>query len=722
MARGTLRVRIVGDASNLQRTLGNATGTIGKFAKRGLLMMGAAALTGTAMSIKAFANFDQAMTNSLAIMGDVSDSMRSDMAAAAREVATTTAFSAKEAAESYFFLASAGLDAAESIEALPRVAAFAQAGNFDMARATDLATDAQSALGMTSEDTAKNIEQLTRTTDVFVKANTLANASVEEFAEAMTNKAGAALQSVGKDIEEGTAVLAVFADQGMKGSEAGTLLRNTLMGLSENARDNAGAFEELGVSVFDSEGNMNNMADIIGDLESGLEDMSVEQREATLAQLGFNQRQRDGILALLGNSEALADYEQDLRDAAGTTQEVADNQMETFNQQLGLVKDMFIDIGLSIGEWLMPHLMTFADWMQDRLPSIKRVVEELFDAFAVLFGGVSESSDTAKQDISGVRDSWDTDFSAMVEVTDSWARNLDEDAQAAVEHFQDVSDWIEGTLIPAFEDIRAWWAANGDDIVASVKGIATAFGAMVKAVADAVDWYTDELDRMSAHGEETGRRLGAAWALFRVDLMKFRRRAVLHIDAFKIAVDVMADLVEDRIDAVAEWFEELPDRVADALPFSKWVNIGAQIVAGIAKGVTDTASAIVGAVRGAMQSALSSARNLLGISSPSKMWADEIGAPISEGVIAGLKSQAAAVERAKLGLLDVPSVSLSRPDPDLSVPRVSAIGAAGGDGVSADEVGRRRMEADIHAMRRAMERQSRESLVTAMDRMETLHG
>jgi TP901 family phage tail tape measure protein len=107
-----------------------------------------------------------------------------------------------EAAESFFFLASAGLDAQQSIEALPQVAAFAKAGMFDMATATDLATDAQSALGLTVDDAQQNLVNLTRVTDVFAKANALANTSVEQVANAITTKAGVALRSVNKDLEE----------------------------------------------------------------------------------------------------------------------------------------------------------------------------------------------------------------------------------------------------------------------------------------------------------------------------------------------------------------------------------------------------------------------------------------------------------------------------------------------------------------------------------------
>jgi TP901 family phage tail tape measure protein len=335
-----------------------------------------------AVAVKSFSDFDKAMTQSLAIMGDVSDETAERMSKAARSVATSLNISHSEAAESFFFLASAGLDADQAIAALPQVAAFAKAGMFDMARATDLATDAQSALGMTMPDAAENLANLTRVTDVFVKANTLANATVEEFSEAITEKAGVALRTAGKDIEEGTAVLAVFADQGIKGGKAGTLLARTLDGLQKSARDNAGAMEEFNVQVFDAEGAMRPMVDIVRDLEGALGDMSVEERDAALSKMGFNKLAKSGILALLGNSEALGDYENAMRDAGGMVDEVANKQLESFNEKLGTLKQLFVDIAIEFGpiiidQFLVPlgeKLRDLAGFMANLSPSQREMI------------------------------------------------------------------------------------------------------------------------------------------------------------------------------------------------------------------------------------------------------------------------------------------------------------------------------------------------------------
>ncbi len=294
--------------------------------------------------------FNSAMTKSLSIMSGVNEKIRRDMKATAQDVAFNTQFSATQAAESYFFLASAGLSAEQSLAALPRVAEFAQAGNFDMALATDLLTDAQSALGLTVDDTAQNMENMTRVSDVLAKANTQANATIQQFSEALTQKAGVALRNLGKDIEEGVAVLAVFADQGLKGAEAGTALNIVFRDLEQSATKNSSAFAAAGVAVFDAQGEMRNMADIVQDLEGALSGASDEQKTLTLAALGFPAKSQAFIKALLGSSEAIRDYESILRDAGGTTKEISDKMLTPWQKamnKMGAAVSKLMDVALA---------------------------------------------------------------------------------------------------------------------------------------------------------------------------------------------------------------------------------------------------------------------------------------------------------------------------------------------------------------------------------------
>ena len=366
-----IRIPIVVAFDN--KKMNGATKALDNLGKQATIALGAVAAAGATLAVvsaREFAKFDAALQKSVSIMGDVSTALRTDLADTAREVAKETTFSAEQAAESFFFLASAGLSAEESISALPQVAQFAQAGMFDMAQATDLLTDAQSALGLSVDDSAQNMENMARVSDVLVKANTLANATVEQFSTSLTTKAGSALKALGKDVEEGVAVLAAFADQGIKAELAGNQLSIVLRDLTTKAIKNKGAFADMGIAVFDNNGEMNNLADIIGDVEVALDGMSDETQKATLLQLGFTDKSVSSITALLGQSEAIRAYESDLRNAGGTTEEIANKQLQTFNAQLQLLQSAFIDVAIEIGEGIVPVLQTLVPVVQDAVDEL----------------------------------------------------------------------------------------------------------------------------------------------------------------------------------------------------------------------------------------------------------------------------------------------------------------------------------------------------------------
>jgi len=328
------------------------------------------------------ARFQGAMTQSLAIMGDVSDYMKNEMAQAARQVGVELNMGAKAAADSYFYLASAGLDAKQSVAALPQVAAFAKAGMFDMAKATDLATDAQSALGLTVKDAQANLVNLTQVTDVLVKANTLANASVEQFATSLTSEAGAALKSYGKDLTEGVAVLAAFADQGVKAEVAGTGLSRILRLMASAANENEEAYKRLGVSVYDASGEMRFLGDIIADLERAFEGMSDKQRVAEMEALGFQARIQGVVMPLLGTSDAIKRYYEELQKAGGITKEVAEKQMQAPLERMGRAIKSIMDQFMGVGETTVGVLVPAVESLAEHMGTLMTVGE----AVAVVFG------------------------------------------------------------------------------------------------------------------------------------------------------------------------------------------------------------------------------------------------------------------------------------------------------------------------------------------------
>jgi len=367
--------------SQMRRTSRNLS-TIG----RGLATNVTLPLAGIGIaSAKAFAGFDDAMTQSLAIMKNVSGEMRQTMELTAREIGKNTTFSAREAADAYFFLASAGLSASESVSALPQVAVFAQAGMFDLATATDLATDAASALGL-------GVSDLAMVTDTLVGANTLANASVQQFSESLTEKAGGALKSVGKDIQEGVSVLAAFADAGLKGSAAGVALNGLLVKLPEVANKNADAFKALNIQVFDSDGKMRNLGKIIADFEGSLGGMSDQAKAAAFAKLGLNRQILSSVNLLSGSSDKIAEYESKLRSMGGITEEVAEKQLKSFSSQLKLVAGAISDVGITIGKILAPVLGKIAEMIKaaaEQFAKLPSTMQTVIVAVGALVAGLA---------------------------------------------------------------------------------------------------------------------------------------------------------------------------------------------------------------------------------------------------------------------------------------------------------------------------------------------
>jgi len=337
-----------------------------------LVLFGAAAA-------KVFGSFDSKMTQSLAIMQNVSAGMRKEMEGVAKSIARNSITSADKLAEAYFFLASAGLSAVQSIKALPIVEKFAVAGMFDMASATSLLADAQSSLGMKSKDAVQNMRGMVRVSDVLVKANTLANASVLQFSKSLTRKAGASLRMVNKSVEEGVAVLAAFADQGIKGELAGQRLSIVLRDLQRTAIKFPEVWDKFNLSVFDSSGKMLPMAIIIEQIEKKLSTMSDRAKKTTLQMLGFQERSVAALQSLLGTSGRIKEYEKALRSAGGTTEEVANRQLKSFSAQLKITWNRIQELARSIGEKLAPYIIKLGEQIASLTDKWKKLDESTKD-------------------------------------------------------------------------------------------------------------------------------------------------------------------------------------------------------------------------------------------------------------------------------------------------------------------------------------------------------
>lgn len=241
---------------------------------------------------------------------------------AAKEAGATTQFSATESAEALNYLALAGYDAEGAVKMLPKVLNLAAAGGMDLARASDMVTDSMSALGIETKDANRFIDQMAKTSQ---KSNT----NVAQLGEAILTVGGTAKVLKGGTAELNTQ-LGILADNGIKGAEGGTALRNIILSLSSPTDQAAKLMKKLGLEVFDASGKMRATNDIFNNLNRILGTMTEQKRTQVLSEL-FNKVDLKSANALLANSGKRFN---ELSNQILNSEDAASNMAETMNSNL----------------------------------------------------------------------------------------------------------------------------------------------------------------------------------------------------------------------------------------------------------------------------------------------------------------------------------------------------------------------------------------------------
>lgn len=299
---------------------------------------------------------------SMAEIGDSSSKAAQDMQKLeqfAIKMGNTTVFTANQAAEALNYMALAGYDAETSISMLPNVLNLAAAGNFDLARASDMVTDAQTALGLTLGQTNTLVDQMARTAS-------RSNTSVEQLGEAILQIGGTARYMAG-GTEEINTVLGVLADNGIKGAEAGTHLRNMLLRMSAPTKAGKDMLDKLGVSIFDAQGKMRSFVNIFPELNGAMASFTDEQKLQAFSEL-FNVRDMATANALLETTkERWADLGGEIQNSAGAAEQMAAVQLDNLEGDITLFKSALEGAQIQLGKKLEPTLRKVVKWATENI-------------------------------------------------------------------------------------------------------------------------------------------------------------------------------------------------------------------------------------------------------------------------------------------------------------------------------------------------------------------
>ena len=219
--------------------------------------------------------FETSMSKVSALSGATGDDLAT-LEAKARELGASTTFSASQAADALGYMALAGWDTEQMLAGVGSVLTLAQAGEMELAAASDLVTDYLSAFNMEASETARMV-------DVLAYAQANANTTVEGLGMAFKNCAANA-NAAGMDVETTSAAISMMANQGLKGSEAGTALNAVLRDMTAKMEDGAIAIGEQSVAVMDAEGNYRDFTDILADVQAATNGMGDAEKAA--AQIG----------------------------------------------------------------------------------------------------------------------------------------------------------------------------------------------------------------------------------------------------------------------------------------------------------------------------------------------------------------------------------------------------------------------------------------------------
>ncbi|MCK5603579.1 phage tail tape measure protein [Candidatus Pacearchaeota archaeon] len=306
-----------------------------------------------------FIGFDQAATSAAAKFPEGikrGTAAFAKLGKTARDVGSTTKFTAAEAAGGLDFLAMAGFNAQQAMAALAPAAELAAVGNMDMARATDIATDTLGAFGLKVDDSIQLTKNMTRVNDVMAKTITTANVDMEQLFETM-KFAGASAKNAGVEIEQFAAFTGTMGNAGIKASMAGTAMRQMFTRLAKPTGEADVLLKKLGVKLQDSKGDFLDVTEILGEFNKKTKDMGTKQRTAAIATV-FGQRAISGISALLdAGTDNLKAYEQKLKDAGGTAKTMAAEMNKSLQNRLLKLKSAAIEVGFK-----------FIDSFQDKIP------------------------------------------------------------------------------------------------------------------------------------------------------------------------------------------------------------------------------------------------------------------------------------------------------------------------------------------------------------------
>ena len=567
-------------------------------------------------SVSVGMNFDASMSQVAATMGTTVDQI-DNLTKVAKEMGSTTKFTATQAADALNYLALAGYDANKAAEVLPSVLNLAAAGGMDLAYASDLVTDAMASLNI--EANKQNVDDFG---NKLAMAASKANANVSQLGEAILTVGGTAANLKGGTTELTTA-LGLLANVGIKGAEGGTHLRNIILSLQSPTDEAAKKMQKLGLQVYDSQGKMRGLNDILSDLNSAMNGMTQGQKDSIINQL-FNKTDLAAVNGLLAaQGEQWGTLAAQIDNADGAMGQMAETQIDNLQGAMTIMSSAFEGMQLAVYDELEPTLTEAVKWGTDCLTQLTTALSEGGPEAMLAAAGeiISDLAAGIAEQLPGLMTTGVEIITQLAQnLTDTMPAMLDTGAEVLAALAQGIINATPALLTSATEIIAEFMLYLGDHADEIMDTGMQLLESLVIGI-------TDNLPQL----------ITAAAAL----IAKWAAALIAHLpDILKCGAAMLTTLVDGIVCSLENLAEAALACVAKLVgvwdgSMDEWGHIGENIVSGLLNGIKGAWNSLTKWVSDGINGLVSGVKGRLGIHSPSKVF-DEIGVQVCNGLAQGL--------------------------------------------------------------------------------------
>lgn len=505
-------------------------------------------------------SFEDSMAKVKALSGASGDEFEA-LKDKAKELGSSTRFTASEVADGFGYMSLAGWDTADMLDGVTGVLNLAQAAEMDLGEASDIVTDYLTAFGLSASDSANFVDQMT-----YAMANS--NTDAAQLGEAYKNCASTAA-SMGISVEDTTAVLMTMANAGVKGGEAGTALNAVMTRLATNTSNCGDVLADLGIEVYDSQGNMNDLSTILEGLAGKWGDLSEEEQAAISKTIAGQNHYSAFQTILAGVSEkaqeggqSFQDYREALNNCGGAAEEMARIMNDTASGDLAAMQSAFEGVGNSIFEKLETPLRDVIQFitstvvpglqfMVDNFNVIGPIILGVATAVGVLIAAMNFS--TIIGAIQGVTTAITGMFSAML-----------------ANPIGIVIALVAG-LVVAFiglwnncEEFRNFWIGVWDALVSFFQPFVDAIANGISAILENFGFLQPVIEGIGGVFGWLGDTIGAAWDFITGKSSEGADQVEQSMDSMEQATeDTMANMEGSTSDAMANMEADTSDAMAN---------------------------------------------------------------------------------------------------------------------------------------------------------------